>query len=448
MKNKNEFGDHFQWGVSTAAYQIEGAHDIHGKGSSIWDTFVNRKGKITGGHHGKDACQFYHNYTNDIQLLKYLNIENFRFSFSWSRILPQGTGQVNMKGLDFYDRLLDECLENNIEPWATLYHWDLPQALEDKGGWTNRDIEQWFMQYAEICSSKFGDRIRHWMVLNEPMVFTGAGYFLGVHAPGRIGLKNFLSSAHHAALCQAQGARVIRSNVPEAQIGSTFSCSYLQPMTSSRNDELATRRFDALLNRLFIEPSLGLGYPVSDLKFLRRIYDYHKPGDESLLPFDFDFIGIQNYTREIVSHSYFIPYLQAKLIKANKRNVPATVMNWEVYPESLYQMLTKFGNYSGIKKLIVTENGAAFPDSIVEGNIYDHARTNYLKSHIAEVLRAKQEGIPVEGYFVWTLLDNFEWAEGYFPRFGLVYVNFHTQERIIKQSGNWYKSFLENQGQL
>jgi beta-glucosidase len=216
-------------------------------------------------------------------------------------------------------------------------------------------------------------------------------------------------------------------------------------MTTSRNDELATCRFDALLNRLFIEPSLGLGYPVSDLKFLRRIYDYHKPGDESLLPFDFDFIGIQNYTREIVSHSYFIPYLQAKLIKANKRNVSATVMNWEVYPEALYQMLTKFGNYSGIKKIIVTENGAAFPDSIVEGNIYDHARTNYLKNHIAEVLRAKQEGIPVDGYFVWTLLDNFEWAEGYFPRFGLVYVNFNTQERIIKQSGKWFREFLGNQ---
>lgn len=445
MKNKNEFGDDFRWGVSTAAYQIEGAHDIDGKGPSIWDAFVNRKGKITGGHHGKDACKFYHNYANDIKLLKHLNIENFRFSFSWSRIIPQGTGQVNTKGLDFYDRLLDECLENNINPWATLYHWDLPQALEDKGGWTNRDIEQWFMQYADICSSKFGDRIKHWMVLNEPMVFTGAGYFLGVHAPGRIGLKNFLSSAHHAALCQAQGARVIRANVPDAQIGSTFSCSFLQPMTTSRNDELATRRFDALLNRLFIEPSLGLGYPVSDLKFLRRIYDYHKPGDEALLPFDFDFIGIQNYTREIVSHSYFIPYLQAKLIKANKRNVSATVMNWEVYPEALYQMLTKYGNYSGIKKIIVTENGAAFPDTLIDGSIYDEARTNYLKNHIAEVLRAKQDGIAVDGYFVWTLLDNFEWAEGYFPRFGLVYVNFNTQERIIKQSGKWFREFLGNQ---
>jgi beta-glucosidase len=374
--------------------------------------------------------------------MREMNLKNFRFSLSWSRILPEGIGKVNRKGLDFYDRLIDECLQQGIDPWVTLYHWDLPHALELKGGWTNRDIEHWIMNYADICSAKFGDRIQHWMVLNEPMVFTGAGYFLGVHAPGRIGLSNFLASAHHAAICQSQGARVIRDNRPKAQIGTTFSCSYLEPATNSPKDQKATVRFDALLNRLFLEPSLGLGYPIGDLKFLSKIYKYFKPGDESLLPFDFDFIGIQNYTREIVSHSYLVPYLQAKLIKADKRKVKATLMNWEVYPESLYHMLKKYAAYDGIEKIIVTENGAAFPDHLIEGSVNDSERTDYLKSHIEQVLRARNEGVPVEGYFVWTLLDNFEWAEGYFPRFGLVYVNFKTQERMIKQSGNWYGNFL------
>jgi beta-glucosidase len=443
MLNKQLFGNDFSWGVSTAAYQIEGAHNHDGKGPSIWDTFSNKKGTILGNQNGNEACNFYHFYENDLQLLRYLNIPNYRFSLSWSRILPNGIGDVNYNGLDFYDRLIDYSLELGINPWVTLYHWDLPHALELKGGWTNRDVVNWFNEYTALCVKKFGDRVKNWMVMNEPMVFTGAGYFLGVHAPGKRGLKNFIPAVHHAALCQAEGARVLKDYNSQLNVGTTFSCSHLEPATNSEKDKRATQKIDALLNRLFIEPSLGLMYPTEDLKLLERIYNYFKPNDEKLLQYDFDFIGIQNYTREIVSHSYFVPLVNAKIIKANKRNVPYTQMNWEVYPESIYHILKKYDKYPQIKKLIVTENGSAFPDKLIDGKVLDYERTHYLNSHIEQVLRAKNEGVKVNGYFVWTFTDNFEWAEGYVPRFGLVYVDFKTQQRIIKQSGYWYKQFLQ-----
>jgi len=443
MLNKQLFGDDFSWGISTAAYQIEGAHNHDGKGPSIWDTFSNKKGTILGNQNGNDACNFYHFYENDLQLLRYLNIPNYRFSLSWSRILPNGIGDVNYNGLDFYDRLIDYSLELGINPWVTLYHWDLPHALEQKGGWTNRDVVSWFNEYTALCVKRFGDRVKNWMVMNEPMVFTGAGYFLGVHAPGKRGLKNFIPAVHHAALCQAEGARVLKDYNVQLNVGTTFSCSHLEPATNSEKDIRAAQKIDALLNRLFIEPSLGLMYPTEDLKLLERIYNYFKPNDEKLLQYDFDFIGIQNYTREIVSHSYFVPLVNAKIIKANKRNVPYTQMNWEVYPESIYHILKKYDNYPQIKKLIVTENGSAFPDKLIDGKVVDPERTHYLNNHIEQVLRAKNEGVKVNGYFVWTFTDNFEWAEGYVPRFGLVYVDFKTQKRIIKQSGYWYKQFLQ-----
>jgi beta-glucosidase len=445
MLDKKQFGSDFKWGVSTAAYQIEGAHNTDGKGHSIWDTFSNQRKRILNNHTGNHACDFYNRYKDDLELMSYLNIPNFRFSFSWSRILPHGIGAYNQKGIDFYNRLIDHSLELGIDPWVTLYHWDLPQALENKGGWTNRNIVGWFSDYTELCVKKFGDRINNWMVLNEPMVFTGAGYFLGVHAPGRKGLRNFIPAVHHAALCQAAGARIIKDIQPLSHVGTTFSCSHLEPNTNSEKDRKATIKVDALINRLFIEPALGLGYPINDLKLLDRIYKYFLSDDEQLLKFDFDFIGIQNYTREIVSHSYFVPLLNAKLVKAEKRKVPIiTLMNWEVYPDAMYQILKKYDAYPQIKKIIVTENGSAFNDVIFDGKINDELRTNYLKSHIQEVLRAKNDGVKVEGYFVWTFLDNFEWAEGFYPRFGLVHTNFKTQERIIKQSGYWYKQFFNS----
>jgi beta-glucosidase len=441
---KSDFGPGFDWGVSTAAYQIEGAWNADGKGLSVWDVFSDTRGKISNGHTGKMACDFYHKYTLDIALMASLGIPNFRFSLSWSRILPDGTGRANHRGIEYYNRVIDFCLELGIEPWITLYHWDLPYELEKRGGWTNREIIKWFGDYVQLCIRDFGDRVKHWMILNEPMVFTGAGYFLGVHAPGRKGLNNFLAAIHHAAMCQAEGGRIVRSMLPDAHIGTTFSCSLIHPNTNSGNDTLAAKRVDTLLNRIFVEPLAGLGYPVGDLKLLQRLEPFIKDGDESKLAFNMDFIGVQNYTREIVAGSYFTPLIWAKVIKANKRNVETTDMNWEVYPESIYEMLLKFGKYKNFKEIIVTENGAAFPDVLANGMVCDLKRKNFLEQCIRQVSRAKQDGVNVTGYFVWSFTDNFEWAEGFKPRFGLVYVDFKTQKRTVKYSGHWFCGMIQS----
>lgn len=439
----NDFGPDFKWGVSSAAYQTEGGWDSDGKGKSIWDVFSNTKGKTFQNENGNIACDFYRRYTHDIILMAKLNIPNFRFSLSWSRLIPNGTGKVNPLGIEFYNRVIDFCIEMGIEPWITLYHWDLPYELEKKGGWTNREIINWFGEYTELCARYFGDRVKNWMVLNEPMVFTGAGYFLGVHAPGRKGLNNFLAAIHHSAMCQAEGGRILRSLVSNARIGTTFSSSYIQPFSKSSQDERAAQRVDTLLNRLFVEPLAGLGYPVTDLKLLQRLEPFIKDGDEAKLAFNMDFIGVQNYTREMVAHSRITPLIWAKVIKADKRNVETTEMNWEVFPESIHEMLIKFSKYKSFKEIIVTENGAAFPDQLVDGKIHDVKRINYLDNHINQVLRAKKDGINVTGYFVWSFTDNFEWAEGYKPRFGLVYMDFATQDRIIKDSGHWFSELIQ-----
>ncbi len=441
---KNCFGADFVWGVSTAAYQIEGAHNTNGKGLSIWDVFTNTKGKIRQNENGNVACDFYHRYTQDLTLMHLMNIPDYRFSLSWSRLLPNGTtGHINHAGVDFYNRLIDFCLELGITPWATIYHWDLPYELEKRGGWNNRQVLDWFADYTAFCIKKFGDRVKHWMVMNEPMAFTGAGHFFGIHAPGKKGLSNFLSSAHHAALCQAEGGRIIKSLRSDCKVGTTFSASYIEPLTQMEEDIVAAKKVDALLNRLYLEPLLGLGYPTKDVRILQRIEQYMQPGDEAKLAFDMDFVGLQNYTRELVRHSLYMPYVRAQIVKAEKRYVPLTSMNWEIYPECIYEVLKKYAAYPNMPEILVTENGAAFPDEVTNGAIHDEQRTQYLQSHLEQVLRAKREGVNVNGYFVWTFLDNFEWAEGYHPRFGLVHVDFKTQKRTIKDSGHWYRRFLQ-----
>ena len=438
-----DFGKEFVWGVSTAAFQIEGAHNLHNKGTSIWDEFTAKKGNTYKDQHAEEACDFYNRYKEDILLMKRMNIGHFRFSLSWTRLLPNGTGELNALGVEFYDKVIDFCLECGIEPWVTLYHWDLPFALEKKGGWANRKIVEWFEEYARVCANSFGDRVKNWMVLNEPMVFTGAGYFLGVHAPGKKGLGNFLPAVHHAVLCQAAGGRTLRKWVAGANIGTTFSCSQISPYRDTAKDHRAAEKADAMLNRLFIEPLLGMGYPMDSVPVLKRMQEYILPGDLERSVFNFDFIGLQNYTREKVKHSYFVPYLRAKIVKASKRKVKTTLMDWEVYPASIYNMIKKFSSYKAIEKIIITENGAAFEDVYRQGKIVDTDRLHYLQAYIRQIFRAKQEGCKVDGYFVWTFTDNFEWAEGYYPRFGLVYVDFSSQKRTVKLSGKWYSKFLK-----
>jgi len=275
-----DFGEDFIWGVSTSAYQVEGAHTADGKGASIWDVFSNRSGKVQQNHNGNTAADFYNRFREDIRLLKQLNIRHFRFSISWSRLLPNGTGAVNEKGILFYHQLLDECLANGITPWVTLYHWDLPHELEKKGGWANRDIIHWFREYVELCVKHFGSKIKHWMILNEPIVFTGAGYFLGVHAPGKTGLKNFLPAIHHASLCQRIGFHIIKYQYPESEVGTTFSFSHIEPYDASAKSIAAAKRVDAVINRLAIEPTLGLSYPHTDLNLLKAMDKYIQQQDE------------------------------------------------------------------------------------------------------------------------------------------------------------------------
>lgn len=446
--NKADFGPNFKWGVATASYQIEGACDLDGKSPSIWDTFAHGKKNIKTGENADVGCDFYHRYESDLALLKSLNFKVFRFSMAWTRLLPEGTGKPNQAGIDFYNRVIDKCLELGLEPWPTLYHWDLPQALEDRGGWTNRDVVDWFSEYTHLAARSFGDRVQNWMVLNEPFAFTTLGYMLGWHAPGKKGLKNFLPAVHHTALVQAEGGRILRSELPKtAQLGTTFSCSFVEPKSTAEKHARAAKRMDALLNRLFVEPLMGMGYPTDTLPFLKRIEEkYAQPGDMERMKFDFDFIGIQNYFRVIGKKSLTTPVLWANEYSAQKREVPAdqiTDMGWEVTPDGIRQSLKQFAAYPGVKKIIVTENGAAFPDKVENGQVHDPLRVKFYEDYLAKVLQAKQEGVPVEGYFCWSFLDNFEWAEGFRPRFGLVYVDYETKERVVKDSGRWFKGFLK-----
>lgn len=439
--SRKDFGNDFKWGVAASSYQIEGAHDADGKGLSIWDHFTRKGKRIKDGSTGNVACDFYNQYTDDISLINDLNIPNFRFSLSWPRILPTGTGKVNEAGIDFYQRVIDSCLEKGITPWLTLYHWDLPLELERKGGWTNRDIHYWFAEYADVCSRRFGDRVKNWFVMNEPFSFTALGYLVGYFAPGRYGIHNFLPAVHHSNLCQAEGGRIIRRNVPDANIGTTFSCSYVRPVNDHPANIRAANRVDALFNRLYIEPSLGLDYPIRELPVLERIEKYIHPYDAGLMKFDYDFIGLQNYYSLTARSMMFMPYLKAFYVPFNKLNRPLTANGWEVYPTGIYHILKQFSKYP-IRQIMVTENGAAFRDKVVDGRVHDVRRTKYLQDYIGQVLRAKREGVNVNGYFIWTLMDNFEWRDGFKSRFGIVHVDFKHQTRIIKDSGLWMKEFL------
>ncbi|MDZ4668023.1 MAG: GH1 family beta-glucosidase [bacterium] len=438
---RSDFGPHFTWGVSSSALQSEGAHNTDGKGPTIWDEFSDKQQVKNKDTHYQSGL-FYEHYKKDIDLIKSLYIPNFRFSISWSRILPEGTGAINERGIQFYHNIIDYCLVQGIEPWVTLYHWDLPLMLEKKGGWTNREILNWFQEYVQVCCQYFGHKVKYWMVLNEPLVFTGAGYFAGVHAPSKKGLKNFLPAAHHAVLAQALGFKIIKKEFPSAQVGTTFSCSHLTAQSNKEIHILATKRIDTLLNRMFVEPSLGLGYPIADLPVLAKINKYMLPGDEELMKVDFDFIGLQVYTREVIKYNFFTPFLKAKIVPASKRKVHHTKMDWEVFPDSIYEVVKKFSQYQNVKKIIITENGASFHDELVGGAIADHQRVNYLKKHIEKLAHAQKDFPKLQGYFVWSLTDNFEWAEGYEQRFGLIYIDYETLQRTVKDSGYWYSNFL------
>lgn len=437
-----DFGDNFKWGVAASAYQTEGAWDTDGKGESNWDHFSRLKGKIERGENADIAVDFYHRYSEDIDLIRAMNFKIFRFSLSWPRILPSGTGEVNRKGLDFYHRVIDKCLDCGIEPWITIYHWDMPQVLEAQGGWANRKIISWFSEYVDVVTKEYGTKVKNWMVINEQLSYVGAGYMEGLFAPGKKSLKAFMRAVHYSVLANAEGARIIRKNLPDSNIGTTFANTYIEPADQTRKNIDAAARMDAVMNRLFLEPCLGLGYPVETLPILKKLRSLYEPGDEEKMTFDFDFLGVQYYFRTIAKNS-LMPGMRAKEIKPSDRGVPANEMEGEIYPDGLYQILKKYGKYKGVKNLIVTENGTCVPDRLENGRVHDADRTEYFKNHLAAVLKAKNEGVNVTGYFVWSPTDNFEWDKGYRTRFGLVYVDFPSLERYIKDSGYWFRDFLK-----
>ncbi|MFN0049043.1 MAG: GH1 family beta-glucosidase [Cytophagales bacterium] len=442
--NKADFGDDFKWGVTISAFQNEGAVNEDGKGPSIWDTFSAKEGKIKTGETAQHACNFYQNYAQDIALAKKLNFENFGFSVAWTRIFPDGVGRKNQKGIDFYNRVIDNLLEQGIDPWITLYHWDLPQALEDKGGWANRDILGWFGEYADTCTRAFGDRVKNYKVLNEPSAFAGFGYMTGEHAPGHKDIFKFLAAAHHANLCQADGGRIVKENVKNSHVGTSFATFCVEKHSDHWLDVRAERVIDAIINKMFVEPLVGMGYPYKDFAAMRLIELFFKSGDDERLKFDFDFLGIQYYCRLVAKFSLH-PFLAfAYEVPAKERGVPMNNMGFEIYPEGMYEVLKRYAAYPKVKKLIVTENGVCLNDILHNGVVDDKVRIQFYKDYLANVLKAKQEGIPVEGFFCWTLTDNFEWWEGYHARFGLVHVDHQTQKRTIKNAGLWIKEFLHN----
>lgn len=434
-----DFGD-FLWGAATSAYQIEGAHDAAGKEPSIWDVFSHRWRKIKGGHHGDIACDHYHRWQQDVELLAALGLNSYRFSLSWPRLV-RADGSANEQGLDFYRRLLEALHAKNIRPFVTLYHWDLPQYLEARGGWAHRNIVRHFNDYAALVTRRFGDLVNDFIVLNEPMIFLTLGYLLGLHAPGKRSIKKFFAASHHALLAQAEAARTIRAQLPRARIGTTISTTAVYPASQRPRDQLAAERFDVLYNTFYLDPVVGRGYPTRHFPFLRRIEKFIQPGDMAALRFDFDFWGINTYTRKVVRYSRTTPVIHWRELK-NPPGAPVNCMNWEVYPEGLYDLLKKFSAYPEIRELMVTENGFAAEDQLVAGRVVDTERINYYRGYLAQVLRAKKEGVNVTGYFAWSLLDNFEWAEGYRPRFGLVHVDYLTLKRTIKDSGYWLRDFV------
>ncbi len=433
------FPSGFLWGAATSAYQIEGATDSDGRGESIWDTFASSAGNIKGDATGEVACDHYRRWRDDVALMKSLNLRAYRFSISWSRILPEGRGVVNTRGLDFYSALVDGLLEAGITPFVTLYHFDLPQTLEDEGGWLRRGIADDFTAYAEVVANRLGDRVKHWITLNEPWVFCWLGYGTGVHAPGRRDdtPAQPLLAAHHALLAHGTAVRALRAAVPDAQIGISNILTHVDPVTNRAVDLEAAARYDGFYNRWFLDPLFRGHYPHDMTELWEEHMPDIDPADMAQIAVPLDFLGIGYYTRAVVADNPGAPYHAAQVVQT--QGAATTSMGWEISPQGLYDVLKRVHHEYAPHALYVIENGAAFDDTLSEdGNVHDDARIAFLREHIGEAKHALNDGVPLNGYFAWSLLDNFEWTEGFTQRFGLTYVDYTTQRRIAKDSARWY----------
>ncbi len=432
----------FLWGAATSSYQIEGATTEDGRGPSIWDTFCATPGKVDNGDTGDVAADHYHRYREDVGIMSELGLGAYRFSVAWPRVQPLGSGAVDQRGLDFYRRLVDTLLAQGIQPWPTLYHWDLPQPLEDAGGWPERDTALRFAEYAAIVHEALADRVTHWTTMNEPWCSAFLGYATGRHAPGRREPAAAVRAAHHLMLGHGLAARAM----PDARVGITLNLTHVTPASSAAADLDAARRIDGMQNRIFLDPLLLAAYPDDVLADLAPITgtDHVQDGDLKTIAAPLDFLGVNYYSPMLVGHGG-VPTVSAYVGSEHVRQVDGgrqrTAIGWEIDARGLLDLLLRLERDYPAIPLYITENGAAFDDEV-----HDTARVAYLEGHVRACAEAVSHGVPLKGYFAWSLLDNFEWSYGYAQRFGLVHVDYATQRRTLKDSARWYARVIRQNG--
>lgn len=447
------FPDGFIWGAATASYQIEGAVREDGRGPSIWDTFSRTPGRVYSGHTGDVACDHYHRYVEDVAMMADLGLGSYRYSVAWPRIQPDGTGPVNTRGLDFYDRLTDELIGKGIDPVVTLYHWDLPQTLQDRGGWTVRETAEAFAEYAAIVHARLGDRVRTWTTLNEPWCSAYLGYGSGRHAPGVQDPAAAFQAVHHLLLGHGLAARALRSAGAQS-VSITLNPAAVSPLDPQNPaDAAAARIVDGLHNRIFLDPLLRGAYPEDMREHMARFTDlsHIREGDEAIINAPIDVLGINFYTPTYVSAK---PGQPASPENPGTEGIafrapvgPITDIGWQIEPAALTRLLDRIHADYGVP-MMITENGAAYPDGPSDGTgaVHDGDRIDYLDGHLRACLEAISHGVDLRGYFAWSLMDNFEWAEGYKMRFGIVHVDYTTQQRVPKDSAEWYREVIRRNG--
>ncbi len=446
------FSESFTWGVATSSYQIEGATNADGRGESIWDRFSADADNIEDQSTGEVACDHYNLWSRDLQIMSELGVNAYRFSVAWPRILPTGRGATEQRGLDFYSRLVDGLLDLNITPFVTLYHWDLPQILQDRGGWTARETAEAFVEYADIVSRHLGDRVKHWITHNEPWCISVLGHQTGEHAPGHKNTSEALATSHHLLLSHGWSVPVIRQNTTDAEVGIVLNLVPSEPASPSEADAKACREFEGAFNRWFLDPLYDRGYPEDIIALHHRNGDlesvelpFVQEGDLDAITAPTDFLGINYYSRAVLRSTEIPEQDNAERTVFTAPESEHTDMGWEVYPKGIQDLLEQVHRDYQPSKIYITENGCAYatgPDD--NGAIQDDLRVDYFRGHLSACLDAIENGVPLVGYFAWSLLDNFEWAFGYTKRFGLVWVDYQTQERTPKASALWYKNVIAN----
>jgi len=447
------FPPNFLFGTATAAFQIEGSPAADGKGQSIWDVFTHTPGKIRTGENADTACDTYRDPQRDLALMSELGLNAYRFSIAWSRILPAGRGQVNQKGLDYYRRLVDLLLARNITPFITLFHWDTPQALQDLcGGFAGRDMAAYFADYAEIVVKVLGDRAKHWITLNEPWEHAAFGHLLGTHAPGHHNPFTYFRVAHHELLGHGLALERIRSIAPDARVGITLSLTPIYPATTNPRDIAASKVANQFFNDFFLDAIFKGRYPEPLWSRIGLARPRVLPGDLDLISRPMDFLGVNYYSREFARAAWYVPILGAWVDEALVNDQEQVIngaqytnMGREVYAPAFYGTLMHLKNEYGNPRMYITENGASFTDKVENGQVHDALRVAFLESYLESAAQAIRDGVNLRGYFIWSLLDNFEWREGFDKRFGLVYVDHKTQQRIVKDSGRWVQDMIKNQ---